>query len=704
MGAKKRTRCPHPQTPPRKQRQIGGIDPSAILPGRTRAQRKRLLPAQEASQSPGGGMEDNQDHPAPAGPDGPAFPTSPGGLAPSDSPGSLGPHAGPATASPDSPALPTGPDGLAPSSGPAGPNSPDGPTSPDGSVGDASHQNTPKDSASKFNPLDPKTYPELAKLRYNCDDEMGVSLDASTVRDKMKTSQDERALIIAKSILSDEAKSDLLGLEKNPSKLHIDYYINCWSPRKPIHDDDDDDDSVFNDLGDEFRLAASDTVKLRLRDWQSHPDETEAPHLLSDDMREWIRFGLDEDMGIGEECDVALFLCTARCSRVPGPGNHEVWQQVRQLQQVQLEPTGVVKIKPSLLFYDYAIYGLRPCHPGITTPEAFRRLVTSISKLSEGVIQVPWASLHDSVKSKLTKYSHRAEEMWDAGYKPCLSDAFIWHALDDHFFSSTRKDKEMFSSPLWAADNLIFEALQEDYRTWCDSREVSEGEPRVKDMGKMLQARHETWRAIGSRMITRIDGLRLSKDYVMMFVKKELEHLINFESSDLTDYTDDEYGLCALGSLAMGLCFFDHHCRVDDKNFYLVWNIEDILATSDDPLQPPIHRSGVFSGFPWVTKPPYRDASDYDYIRSLPEGVAKGLMDRMARMGAEHVRHPLTMPVVNIVEHPMFVYKGSCGELGLLRGISVECPMVITLTRDDGDAARKALADDKAEWEARLKA
>ncbi|KAL8329656.1 hypothetical protein RB597_005098 [Gaeumannomyces tritici] len=519
---------------------------------------------------------------------------------------------------------------------------------------------------------------------------------------------DTKAVVIAKSILSDEAKRELLGVEKNPSLRHIQSSIMCWYDPK--------------NLGHGLRSAPSETADNSPRDGRSHPDKSEPPRLLSDEMREWIRFGLGEDIDFKLECKVARHLLAVSQRHVPGPGDPEVWGEVRLVQEGSLKTKLETKldgsIPPPSLFYPTMHPCLNPCDMGMEIGDAFFYLARSISVLSGGATQVSWESLHCSVKDKLKEYSDQAENHWDAGYKPHLARAFIWHALEDHFFSSTPKDKDMFSSPLWVADNLLFEAIKEEYQAWCaeareefeqvlashDDRNILREKERCKRVGDALQAQHRTWRAIGGRMITRIDAGRLSQDYIKKFVKKELEHLVNFESPRLIGHKDDTYDLCPLDALAMRLCQFDHQRRIDVKDHYLVWNLEDILATPDDPLQSPVRRSRNVYGFRWVTKPPYRQSPDAEFIQFLPDEVIAGLQDRMARMGAEHVRCPVAMPVVSLVEQPMLVAHGPAWNFRFPRGFDVVYPMVIKRMPGDVDKAMKALADDKAEWEAKLKA
>ncbi|KLU87260.1 hypothetical protein MAPG_06261 [Magnaporthiopsis poae ATCC 64411] len=654
-----------------------GIDPSLILSGRTRAQHKRGSPARDAPQAAAVPVAGKQGRPVPdssaEGIQEEAAPDSPMEDSQDES-------------SPDSP-MEDGQEESAPESSmedSQGDPVPDTPIE-DTQAGPA-HSSPVEDNPGKpapGAPVGPKTYPEGPPLPED---------------------RDQRAIVIAKSILSEEAMGELLRCEENPTESQIRHYILSWSAVWGR-----DDSCKCRKVGHEFSCAVEDAARARPRypdRWEKDPIGPEPGHLLSDDIRDWIKFGMQEDMEPAVESQVAYCLYSSATIRefgLVGAGNPKVWDTVHTAQKdVSSDDAGVV---PSHLLFSDDGYGMDPYasfgHLG--------RVIWLLVSKGSVDLTMPWESLHESVKSKLEKYSHRAAELWDKlphSPRHGFLEAFIWHAIDDHFFSNPHKDAAMFTSPVWAAENLVLEEMEENLRTWCHSASVKLFEQPDLDRepyeyeAKCIRSRIQAWRVIGTRNLINYGHKqpRLDKDYVKNFLRKELEHLVDFEDSSLLELREERHtGLPVLDAIVKFVTQFDMVCQTEFANYYVVWNPESIANPPKSLVEPPIRPPSTLSGFSWPFARPNIRTSRKQYIATQPE-FAKRLWERML-LGLD----PIDMPPVEIVTRPMLVHKGEPGWLGDLECVTIDEEMHVVVLDEDYWATMKALDKEKAELEAKTK-
>ncbi|KAL8417258.1 hypothetical protein RB596_007396 [Gaeumannomyces avenae] len=436
-------------------------------------------------------------------------------------------------------------------------------------------------------------------------------------------------------------------------------------------------------------------------------------------MIEWIKLGQFGEMGLELEHRVAMKVLV-RGPRLHGPGNRQVWALVQDAKK-ELARKHSEQIPHWLLFQDDNIIDWPPSMIIHRLDFAFR-----LSKSAR--VEVPWKSLHDSVKSKLMLYSHRAEELWGMGYRHDLIQAFFWHVVDDHFLSSTHKDESMFSSPEWAAENAMFEAMQMRHRNMCEDKVKQlppiEGLANYDKLShhnahmlwlthqwelksRDVMVRHQAWRAIGARILAEAphpddedhESFRLDVNYIKNFLKKELEHLVNFDHPALLRRKESDTDLPIVDAIASYIAKLDFTIHTDVRNYYVVWNPESMLNPPKSMFRPVISQPTELSGFPWPIRRPCDNAAfmadtgrGWDLVERLEERL-------VAQKG------PIVMPKVNLVVQPMLVSAGgSWDQLGDLRQFSVQSPMHILVLEHDMDETLKALNEEEARLAAKPEA
>lgn len=213
-----------------------------------------------------------------------------------------------------------------------------------------------------------------------------------------------------------------------------------------------------------------------------------------------------------------------------------------------------------------------------------------------------------------------------------------------------------------------------------------------------MRSRNQAWRVIGTRNLINLRHKqpRLDEDYIKKFLKKELEHLVDFEDPTLLELREERHtGLPVLDAIVHFVSQFDLVSRTESAKYYVVWNPESIADPPKSLVESPIRPSSTLSGFPWDFARPNIRTNGGQYIST--QGSFEELLRERMLLGLD----PIDMPPVQLVERPMLVHRGETMWPGSLECVTIDTGMHVVVLNEDFSATMKALDKEEAELEAK---